>query len=102
MNDTGRPDDNGLLKYDCLTLWLNQAADAAGLTPEMLTALITDAAQMAREDVRIDEADKRLREGWPNIRFNWSDCYPYGVVVEARAGEDAGRYCVPVAFWGPR
>jgi len=89
------------LRYDCMSLWLNQAAAACGLEPEVLGGIITDATQMAEGGVPTWEAEKRLRDGWPGLDWFWSPACPWGnsVAVKARGGNYRR---VPVAFWGPR
>jgi hypothetical protein len=104
MIDTGRPDRNGLMgNCDCMTLWTIQAAAAAGIDHDLFCAVLSDAAHMASVKMATWEADKRLREGYPETAFNWTeDRRGNWQSVECRAKASPGAYFIPIAFWGPR
>jgi hypothetical protein len=94
MNDTGRPDDNGLLKYDCLNLWTIRAAQAAGLDQETLCAIMAEAQALAE----VGMAPEAIRE---EMDRRW-DCALFSITATTRrwvlwAWWDGGME-VPVAF----
>jgi hypothetical protein len=104
MTDTGRPDRNGLMgDCDCMTLWTIQAAEAAGIDHAVFCAVLSDAASMAAYHLPTREADKRLREGYSELAFNWTeDRKGNWQAVECRAKDRPGSYFIRIAFWGPR
>jgi len=87
------------LENDCMSLWLNQAAAACGLEPEVLGAIITDAAQMAEGGATPWATEDRLRKSWPDMLSSVVAWGRDGYAIEACR---RGYHRIPVAFWGAR
>ena len=97
---TGQPYD--WLRYDCMSLWLNQAAAACGLDPAVLGGIITDATQMARDGGDAHSALIKLLKAWPEFTFFQDNAEDGTVAIGVRSRSIWRRPYVPVAFWRPR
>ena len=95
-DDTGRPNQNGLLgNCDCMTLWTQRAAQAAGLEHETLCAIMSEAQTLAEQHPDNDALVRdTMANRWPGVRFSIEYEGDAWVLLACWALD----YPIPVAF----